>query len=875
MTTEPTCTEQGEKTRKCSRCDYFETEPVDALGHDYQVFQVIEPTCTEGGKTIFKCSRCEDSYEDNYTDALGHDMGEWTVTTEPTCTEQGEKTRECSRCDYFETEPVDALGHDYQVFQVIEPTCTEGGKTIFKCSRCEDSYEDNYTDALGHDMGEWTVTTEPTCTEQGEKTRECSRCDYFETEPVDALGHDYQIFQVIEPTCTEGGKTIFKCSRCEDSYEGNYTEALGHDMGEWTVTTPATCTEDGVETRSCARCGETETRVIEHSGHQPGEPVQENYQAPTAAEDGGYDTVVYCLRCGAELDRQHTLLPATGPELSDGFYLIGPDWSANDLDGADRFTENGESQGEYLLHTSLEAGERFKVVKLENRAITAWYPEGEGNEYVVDPAHSGIAVIYFRESWNEAWASFGGYFYVEHIHSWTVRGDKIVCEHCGQEMQLNDGLFGLNGSVYYALNGSLQSGWQQIEGDWYYFDETSMAGMNGSWKNSSKVTFRFENGKLLSGVWQLTNNHYRYWFGPDYYKKTEGTPKYLEQEIDGDLYLFNVYGYRAEGVTFNKNAEGTLLKWFDCGADGKAVRLSGPQILEHEGKLYYLNENGETVPDLGLILFEEYYYYAVYDGSLKRNGDRAVTEEKANGLLPAGTYHFDENGRMTNPPEPQPADGVGSDGYYRENGEIVPDKGLIFFEGYYYYVIYNGQIKRNGERAVTEDKTNGLLPAGKYYFDENGHMTNVPVLDGIDEDGYYRENGVIVKDKGLVFVEGYYYYVIYNGKIKKNGDRVVTEDKTNGLLPAGTYHFGEDGRMTNVPVEFGIDADGYYRENFEIVKDAGMVCVNGKLYYVLYNGKVKKNDYRVVTADKANGLVAPGKYYFGADGALCDPPDNG
>ena len=32
------------------------------------------------------------------------------------------------------------------------------------------------------------------------------------------------------------------------------------------MTTPATCTTDGVETRSCA-CGETETQIISATGH--------------------------------------------------------------------------------------------------------------------------------------------------------------------------------------------------------------------------------------------------------------------------------------------------------------------------------------------------------------------------------------------------------------------------------------------------------------------------------------------------------------------------------------------------------------------------------------------------------------------------------
>ena len=39
-----------------------------------------------------------------------------------------------------------------------------------------------------------------------------------------------------------------------------------HTFGEWTVTTPATCTKDGVKTRTCA-CGETETQTIPATGH--------------------------------------------------------------------------------------------------------------------------------------------------------------------------------------------------------------------------------------------------------------------------------------------------------------------------------------------------------------------------------------------------------------------------------------------------------------------------------------------------------------------------------------------------------------------------------------------------------------------------------
>ena len=44
-------------------------------------------------------------------------------------------------------------------------------------------------------------------------------------------------------------------------------EQCYHSWGEGTVTTPATCTADGVLTYTCSRCGETKTETIPASGH--------------------------------------------------------------------------------------------------------------------------------------------------------------------------------------------------------------------------------------------------------------------------------------------------------------------------------------------------------------------------------------------------------------------------------------------------------------------------------------------------------------------------------------------------------------------------------------------------------------------------------
>ena len=103
-------------------------------------------------------------------------------------------------------------------------------------------------------------------------------------------------------------------------------------------------------------------------------------------------------------------VPAT---LDNGFYLIGPDWTINDIDAANKFGANVNAGGEYMLETTLVEGDQIKVVKVDSNVITAWYPDGLDNQYTVDAAHAGDVTVFFRETYNSDWAAFGGYFYIQ------------------------------------------------------------------------------------------------------------------------------------------------------------------------------------------------------------------------------------------------------------------------------------------------------------------------------------------------------------------------------------------------------------------------------------------------------------------------------
>ena len=118
-----TCTEDGQKTRKCSRCDEAETQTIKAPGHTVVTDAEIAPTCTEAGKTEGShCSVCNTVIkEQKEVPAHGHDWtGEWTITKPATTTVEGKKELSCKNgCNQKK----------YQVISIIgTPTDPDEGK---------------------------------------------------------------------------------------------------------------------------------------------------------------------------------------------------------------------------------------------------------------------------------------------------------------------------------------------------------------------------------------------------------------------------------------------------------------------------------------------------------------------------------------------------------------------------------------------------------------------------------------------------------------------------------------------------------------------------------------------------------------------------
>lgn len=313
-TVAPTCNEKGYDLYTCKKCKSTKKEniqPINPSNHKFIKTNTVPPTCTTVGYDVYTCERCGKTEHRNEVSAIagGHTYN-FTKTVAPTCTEQGYDLYTCSKCGSTEkrnVKPIDPSNHNYTI-TVSAPTCTEKGYTKHTCSRCGNTYNDNYINASGHSFTNYVLDGNATCTQDGTMTAKCDKCTETNTIPAPGskLGHDYA--QTVTPaTCVSGGYTTYVCTRCNDTYVGNYVDAIGHSYNN--VVTPPTCTAGGYTTHTCVR-GDS-TYVDSQTS-----PLGHSYTATVVAAtttSQGY-TVYTCTRCGVNYVSDYTpVLPTLTP----------------------------------------------------------------------------------------------------------------------------------------------------------------------------------------------------------------------------------------------------------------------------------------------------------------------------------------------------------------------------------------------------------------------------------------------------------------------------------------------------------------------------------------------------------------------------------
>ena len=259
--------------------------PTGSLYHDWQYASGQEPNCQHGWIETWRCANCGKTYTAEYGGTGDHVFGDYQ-TVNPTCTQEGGTVRVCSLCGYREELwEIAPLGHDYQLDQK-DPTCTQDGYSRMVCSRCGDVIRESVLPAFGHDPIEKTGYP-ATCTENGLTDGSiCGVCGIVldTQQSLPALGHDWgEWITLTDATCTDEGLQVRNCARCGQQ-ETQTIPATGHKWWNWREEYPGTCAEKGLKVRNCGNCGIEEYAYSGYGDHDWGE--WETVKAPTATEAG-------------------------------------------------------------------------------------------------------------------------------------------------------------------------------------------------------------------------------------------------------------------------------------------------------------------------------------------------------------------------------------------------------------------------------------------------------------------------------------------------------------------------------------------------------------------------------------------------------------
>lgn len=183
------------------------------------------------------------------------------------------------------------------------------------------------------------------------------------------------------PSCVTQGYTTYTCA-CGDSYVSNYQDALGHTYGSWITEIQPTTYAEGLQRRSCTRCGHSETAVLPKLTNTSAFAQEVVALVNAERRNAGLSPLT-------EISVLDDLAQARSREIVTRFEHVRPD-GTNPLDGVIHAGYNAAGENIAAGHSTPEA------------VVDGWMNSPAHRANILSPDFSYIGVGYCES---------GGYYY--------------------------------------------------------------------------------------------------------------------------------------------------------------------------------------------------------------------------------------------------------------------------------------------------------------------------------------------------------------------------------------------------------------------------------------------------------------------------------
>ena len=426
---------------------------------------------------------------------------------------------------------------------------------------------------------------------------------------------------------------------------------------------------------------------------------------------------------------------------------------------------------------------------------------------------------------------------------------------------------------YTKEDGTFAVGWQQIDGESYYFNESGIVqcdqwidnhyvGSDGKMAKNQWIQDRYvdDNGLWQQNRW-VNNGKWSYRYGDGTYARNKF------EVINGSTYYFDADGYMVTGWSIIES------NWYYFNASGCMVsnQWIGNYYLGSDGVMArntwignaYVDANGIWVPNRWINNGRWSYRYG--DGTYARNKFETIN---------GSTYYFDDAGYMVT--------------------------GWYFIESNWYYFNASGCMVTNAWVGNYYLGSDGVMATntwiGSYYVDENGLWSPSKLVKQNNKWRYRYGDGTYATNKFEKIGSSTYYFdvdgnmVIGWQEIDSNWYCFNASGCMLTNIWVGNYYLGPNGIMaTNTWV-----GNYYLKENGDIAinewigndyVDASGKWVpnrwvfNGKWWYRYGDGSYPASKFDVINGstyyfDDAGYMVTGWKsfdsnwYYFNASGCM-------